>query len=58
MMCRPRLWVFLWTGGWFSGVPSTFLVVFVDGRVVLWCAVHVLGVFVAGRVVLSCAVHV
>ena len=33
MMCRPRFWVFLWPGVWFSGVPSMFSAVFVDGSV-------------------------
>ena len=45
IVCRPRFWVFLWTGGWFSGVPSTFRGVFVDGSVVFGCAVHVFGGF-------------
>ena len=45
MVCHPRFWWFLWTEGWFCGVPSTFRGVFVDGRVVLSCVVHVFGCF-------------
>ena len=33
VVCRPRLGVFLWPGVWFSGVSSTFMAVFVAGRV-------------------------
>ena len=44
-MCRPRLWCFLWLGVWLYDVPSTFMGVFVDGRVDQWCAIHVFGGF-------------
>ena len=33
VVCRPRLGVFLWPGVWFCGVSSTFMAVFVAGRV-------------------------
>jgi len=50
MFC-PRSGVFLWTGVWFSGVPSTYWSVFVAGSVDWLCSVHVLGRFVDGSVV-------
>ena len=58
VVCRPRLGVFLWTGGWFCGMPSTFWAFLWPG--VWFCGVPSTfrGVFVAGSVVLWCIVHV
>ena len=43
--CRPRFRPFLWTGGFKFMGPSTFEAVFMDGRLQIHGAVHVLGRF-------------